>query len=81
MRQEGEPPGAFPARNPLVCSGAEAPPKQEEIPSQVGCLADRTHVEAGGAAEALHSSGGLWQPPRRARMDPEHGEATGSSKG
>lgn len=54
--------------------------KQDKIPSQVGCLAKRTHVEVGGAAEALHSPGGLWQPLRRALMeedpvDPEHSEA------
>lgn len=37
--------------------------EQDNVPSQVGCLAERTHVEAAGAAEALHSPGGLWQPP------------------
>lgn len=51
--------------------------EQDKVPSQVGCLAERTQV---GAAEALLSPGGLWQPPRRALMDedpldPEHSKA------
>lgn len=66
MKQERGTPRSLPCQEPpgFITSRTRPP-----LPSQVGCLAKRTHVEVAGAAEALHSPGGLWQPPRRALMD------------
>lgn len=66
-RQEGKPPlGAFPAWNPLILPGATRPPGTQSRTRSLPKLSvwpKEPTGKVGGAAEALHSTGGVSGSP------------------
>lgn len=79
MREEGGTPGSISCQEPLGFISSNEATKQDKTPSQVVCLARKSMGKLGEQQQLW----GSLAAPRRALMDedPEHGEATRSSKG